>query len=262
MGLLILFALLLWGGISQRAVRHDDGLPLAIRWEGVVQDKNYRDAGESLNSCLGHELFQTARLLRANGWFSGWSCDTVGSPEVIYSLNYAPELQERYFCMTEDGQQNIGRFFNPKIKLNDLELIDTWSNPAMVEGTCGFISDIMQSLIAQKRVLVHCNAGRDRTGTMVAVLAALAAETSGLLDDDVVGAIECDYRKTASLKPQLYGRMAAFIHSMQKEQGSVTAFITGKCGIPRLLLEQGAGQLIRQRLDAMTGRPADAKREK
>ena len=66
------------------------GPPLTFKIEGVLDSKlNYRDAGASINECAHEKLLPEGRLLRSSGFFSGWSCDRVGSPDVIYSLNYS-----------------------------------------------------------------------------------------------------------------------------------------------------------------------------
>ena len=64
-------------------------------------------------------------------------------------------------------------------------------------------------------MLIHCDAGRDRSGAVSALLIAMAAEKSGLLDERMISAIECDYRKTQSLIEDKYGRMSNFIRNLK-----------------------------------------------
>lgn len=206
-----------------------DGRPLAIRWEGAVIDRNARDAGASLNECLGKPFFAEHRLWRANQWFSGWSCDTVGDPDAVYSLNHDPAKGAEFFCDAADGPR-VGRWFNPDVKLNDLEFVDTWDDPKIRDGACGIFRAAYADLAAGKRVLAHCDAGKDRTGTFVAMTAALAAEARGPLDDATLDAIECDYRKSKALEPAKYGRMRRFLRAVEKE-GGVAAFLQARCGL-------------------------------
>jgi len=207
-----------------------EGLPLAIRWEGFYHDMNHRDLGASLNQCLGKRLFREEVLHRAAGWFSGWSCEKVGSPEVIYSLNHSPARAERYFCHV-GSEKNIGRYFNPEIQLNDLEFLESWEHPEMRGAACRFLDNILSSMIAEQKVLLHCDAGRDRTGAISALLAAMTAEAKGVLNGELLNAIECDYRKTESLVPEKHGRMERFVSGI-RERGSVAEFLQVQCGIP------------------------------
>ncbi|MBU2648024.1 tyrosine-protein phosphatase, partial [bacterium] len=214
--------------IKIRSLRYDDDGPgLAVRWEGFYHDYNFRDVGISLNECLGERVFRPGVLMRAAGWFSGWSCDGVGNPDTIFSLNYSPEKTERYFCQGAEGK-TIGRFYNTQIKLNDLEFPATWEDERMRSSVCGFIGGIFREMVAGKKTLIHCDAGRDRTGAITALIAALVAEESRMLDSRMLAAIECDYRKTASLDEQKHGRMKQFITDLQT-QGGVAAFLQNQC---------------------------------
>lgn len=220
-----------------------DGIPLAVRWEGAVIDRNYRDVGASLDSCLGRPLFRQGVLLRANVWFSGWACEGVGNPDVILSLNFDPRRNERYFCRDADGQQRIGEFYNPTRKLADLEFVETWDDPIVAEAACGFVRAGLAQIGAGARVLAHCDAGKDRTGTYAALLPAAAAEERGLLDARLVEALECDYRKSRNLEPDKHGRITAFIGALQ-QAGGVGAFLAARCGIERQEIAAAAARLI------------------
>ena len=63
-------------------------LSLAIRWEGFYHDMNYRDLGDSINKCYGENIFKENLVSRSAGWFSGWSCNKIGNPDVLFSLNF------------------------------------------------------------------------------------------------------------------------------------------------------------------------------
>ena len=219
-----------------RGLVHDGGPALEIKWEGLVNNWNFRDLGKSLNQCLEKPFFVEGRIMRANVMFSGWECARVGSPQVVYSLNFAPERNERYFCRT-DGKAVVGRYFNPDIRLNDIEFIATWQNPAMVGPICLFLGDILQSIGNDQPILIHCDAGRDRTGAISALLAALAAENSHALDTRMVDAIECDYTKSRSLAKERYGSMRNFLGNVVR-QGGVTAFLAEKCALNRDFIQK------------------------
>lgn len=235
-------ALLAGGKLTQTWLEgRDRPLPLVLKWEGLWIDDNFRDAGASLNRCLGQPVFRESTLLRSAMWFSGWSCEHIGNPDVIYSLNFNPAAPEEYFCSTAN-QPVVGRHFN-ETKLNDLEFLATWSDPAMVASTCGFFEDALRSVAVHQRILVHCEAGRDRTGTVIAMMAALAAESRALLDDRLLDAIECDYRHSASLKTHKYGRMKTFLSALQA-QGGIAKFLEERCHTSPELLQAGATALL------------------
>lgn len=233
--------------IKIRSLPFESEKPLAVRWEGLVKDSNFRDVGSSINQCYGEEILRSGYLLRSNGWFSGWSCDDVGNPDVIFSLNYSPEAAENYFCWDEaQSKPNIGLFLNPEIKLDDLEFMETWEDDKMRAATCRFFDGVFNELINNNKTLVHCSAGRDRTGTFSAVLAALAAEQMGRLDDKMLEAIECDYRKTKSLIPDKFGRMERFIRNIRKNS-SVATFISQQCNISLNTIKEAAESLKHNR---------------
>lgn len=139
--------------------------------------------------------------------------------------------------------KTIGRVLNPEVKLNNIEFPETWTDEAMRRPVCRFIEAILRSLESGERTLIHCDAGRDRTGSISALLAALAAETEGRLTPRMLGAIECDYRKTTSLVPDKYGRMARFVRHMQAE-GGVSDFLRRHCDIDPKLISSGARALL------------------
>ncbi len=208
----------------------DDAPPLSVSWEGFYHDYNYRDLGLSLNECLGEKIFKEGMVFRSAGWFSGWDCEKIGNPDVIYSLNYSPRKKVQYFCQA-DASKKIGRYFNPGILLDDLEFEKAWENEQMKQAACRFFVDIFNSVQKDKRILIHCSAGRDRTGTFSALLAGLAAERRNLLDEKMLGVIECDYRKTESLVPEKFGRMSRFLTQLKK-RGTLADFFKNQCSIP------------------------------
>ncbi len=215
---------------------------LAIRYEGFYHDMNHRDLGLSLNKCLGNNIFKKDVIHRSAGWFSGWSCSKVGNPDVIFSLNYSPLKKERFFCH-DSKEKIIGQFFNDEIVLNDLEFISNWENEKLRIPTCLFYENILIDIIAEKKVLIHCDAGRDRSGAISALLIAMVSEKAGMLDEKMINAIECDYRKTESLIEGKYGRMSKFIRNLVN-MGGVGEFLIQKCNLPKNIISQAAEKIL------------------
>jgi hypothetical protein len=230
-----------WTKFKSLGDEHDEQ-PLAIRYEGFYHDMNHRDLGLSINDCLDEEIFKNNVVHRSAGWFSGWSCSKVGDPDVIFSLNYSPINNERFFCH-ESEEKIIGKFFNDEIVLNDLEFISNWENEKIRIPTCLFYENILNDIIAEKKVLIHCDAGRDRTGAISALLMAMASEKAGLLDERMISAIECDYRKTESLIEEKYGRMSNFIRNLING-GGVNEFLIQQCNLPINIISKASERIL------------------
>ena len=223
LGFLLVFATWAYGPSFIHPDEH-----LTFKLEGLLEDKlNFRDAGISINECLGEQRLRVGRLMRSSGFFSGWSCDRVGNPEVIYSLNYTAAEGRQYYCRGPDSAV-IGRHFQSE-EISDIELSENWDQkPDQTRHVCEIMNHIRQDFETGKRVLVHCDAGRDRTGAVIALLAAMDFEATSPLTEQEITAIECDYRKSQSLKAYKYGRVAAMLHYM-KARGGVTNFLRAKC---------------------------------
>lgn len=206
------------------------GAPLTFKIEGALDSKlNLRDAGASINQCAGAESLPVDKLWRASGFFSGWDCSRVGNPDVIYSLNYSDAENRRYYCRKSDGLM-IGQSFQHE-NLNDLEFLETWeTKKSMAESTCAFITHALTDIQSGKRVLIHCEAGRDRTGAVTALLSAWILEQDGPLNDAEIQAIECDYRKSESLSAEKYGRISRLLTEL-RERGGIRKFIAETCGV-------------------------------
>jgi hypothetical protein len=242
--LLLLLALLLWWLGPMLIAVMQSSQKLAVRWEGVVIDYNFRDVGASMNACLQKKQFTEGQVFRSSGWFSGWSCAKVGNPEVIYSFNYEPSSGQHFFCM-DGGVPLVGKAFNTHDELVDIEFVDSWKSQAFRDDVCGYFADSFTQIAENHRVLIHCDAGRDRTGAYAALLLALSAEGRGLLDESMLDAIECDYRKSPSLAPAKYGRMRRFLVQLIKD-GGVAHFFEKQCGISPLLLMQVQERMAQQ----------------
>ena len=220
----------------------NSNLPLAIRWEGFYHDMNYRDLGKSINECYGENIFKEDVVSRSAGWFSGWSCDKIGTPDVLFSLNFSPKKNEHFFCYNSD-QKLIGKSFEQKIVLNDIEFIENWSNSDIRQTTCKYIDNIFVDIISGKKVHFHCDAGRDRAGSISALIIGLISEKKNLLNNKMVSAIECDYRKTESLVIEKYGRMEKFLRDISQEK-SIEDFILEKCSISEDKIETVANKFL------------------
>ena len=239
--LVAMFTIMAWTKFKSLGEEHNEQ-PLAIRYEGLYINNNYRDIGQSINDCLAEDIFKKDVVHRAAGWFSGWSCSNVGNPDVIFSLNYSPIKKERFFCHEPDGKI-IGKFYNDEIVLNDLEFISNWENEKIRIPTCLFFENILLDIIAEKKVLIHCDAGRDRSGTISALLIAMASEKAGLLDENMINAIECDYRKTESLVEEKYGRMSNFIRNLINS-GGVDDFQIQQCNLPPHFISKASEKIL------------------
>ena len=191
---------------------------------------------------MEEDIFKRDVVHRSAGWFSGWSCSKVGDPDVIFSLNYSPINKERFFCH-ESEEKIIGKFFNDEIVLNDLEFISNWENEKIRIPTCLFYENILNDIIAEKKVLIHCDAGRDRSGAVSALLMAMASEKAGLLDERMISAIECDYRKTESLIEEKYGRMSNFIRNLING-GGVNEFLIQQCNLPINIISKASERIL------------------
>jgi hypothetical protein len=201
---------------------------LVFKIEGALDSKlNFRDAGLSINECAARKLLPEGKIYRASGFFSGWSCDRVGNPDVIFSLNGSIASNRQSYCRSPEGLK-IGVKFQQE-ELNDLEFLTSWtSRPEMVNAVCQFLKAEITNLANDKSSLFHCDAGRDRTGAVIALLAAYQLEMDGNLSDEEISAIECDYRKSQSLDAEKYGRIHNFLYAIRSQNG-VRKFLASKC---------------------------------
>ena len=220
---------------------------LRIEWEGIVGDYNYRDLGHSLNECLQargfSKRFYTQVLMRSNKWFSGWNCRNVGAPDLIYTLNFEPDKGYIYFCQRDDGTEIKGRHYFPAQTLNNIEFESFWREHKGKNALCRQIRDVLKDVALGKRVLFHCEAGRDRAGAFAALLSAGLAEVAGMRMEEMIAAIECDYRKSSSLASHKYGRMDSFVNGMM-DSGGVAYFLKSRCDVELDLLLRASTQFL------------------
>lgn len=206
---------------------------LTFKVEGFFDSKiNFRDAGASINKCAGEPLLPESKIMRSSGFFSGWPCEKVGHPDVIYSLNYSDAEGKRYYCRGAEGQPHgflVGTSYQ-SAEMSDIEFLSNWGkNSEQVRSVCQFLDDGIKQVRKGRKILLHCDAGRDRTGAVVALMAAYEIEAQGPLSDRAIQAIECDYRKSKSLKPEKYGRIQKLLEEL-RASGGVRQFLHNQCG--------------------------------
>ena len=203
--------------------------------EGLYLDHNYRDVFGSVNQCLGKDVLPLDRLGRSNRWFSGWSCDNVGDPDHIVTLNYKPQKGHVFYCR-RDGKRVVGVAPVQEVEMNDIEFMDTWEDKLQRRYICAQMKTVAEGMRKGGNVLVHCDAGRDRTGAFAAMWSAMFLERAGVERKAIVEAIECDYRKSASLAPQKYGRMEKFLGKIWKRGETIEQFVQSQCELDPALI--------------------------
>jgi protein-tyrosine phosphatase len=116
-------------------------------------------------------------------------------------------------------------------------------------------------------MIVHCTAGKDRTGVASALLlAALGVEDEDVLADYELSTEYHSIAKIAEVRPRLEaagvdfskvetfwsaprGVMAATLAGLRAEHGSVEAYLTGPAGVPVSRLEALRAALLEEPLD-------------
>jgi len=239
--ILLIAALVLYAGFIQgRSMLIASEHPLEVRWEGFYHDMNFRDIGQSINQCYHEDIMKTGVVFRSNGWFSGWDCEKVGEPDNIVSLNYDPAKNKQFFCWDDDREKAVvGIVPYSKAKISDPELLETWDDADKREAGCRAVESVMKVVLSGGKTLIHCDAGRDRTGWMAALLGMIVFDSYSINDDRAFNAVECDYRKTESLGKYKYGRMASFFKKLN-ETSSVSDFLEKECGIDKKMTAEVA----------------------
>ena len=217
--------------LAYRQYNSDKNAEYPKLWLGLIKSKNFRDVGESLNDCAQENLLKSNKIFRANKYFSGWSCQSIGAPHKIYSLNFDAKNPAHYFCYEDDGDKNIGRYFNDIRITEDLANLNSWNNPKYKEDLCQFIRNILHDIENNEKVLIHCNAGKDRTGVMSALLGAVFLETTHISQKNLPKILECDYRKTKSLESFKFGFVSKMIEELFYDYGGPSLFLNKTCDI-------------------------------
>jgi hypothetical protein len=188
--------------------------------------------GSSLNACVGRTIFREGVLTRSNKFFSGWSCDAIGNPDRIFTLNYDPENKREYFCR-DDGKNIRGEYFNLQRRIDEDELysLASWEHEDFRASMCRTMQELVHGIIYKERQHIHCNAGRDRTGSVVAIISAALLASSGQSVENFADIAECDYRKSKSLSRDKYGKIASLLQGIEQEYGNAAVFLQQRCGI-------------------------------
>ena len=235
-----------------------EGEGLRIELEGAYLSHNYRDVGQSLNKCLNEQgidghIYNESVFSRANKWFSGWTCSQAGNPDAIYTLNYNPDKRHSYFCRQDNGNILEAIHVNQSYEFNDLEFLKTWDDPRIRRDVCQTMYGILADIAGDQHVLIHCDAGRDRTGAMSGLIAAILTPADAMPRQKFYQALECDYRKSESLIPEKYGRIEKFISALDQRYGHPATFAEQICHFdPQLIAKARAAfmhQVIRTRSD-------------
>lgn len=215
-------------------------------WIGLFDYRlNFRDLGQSLNQCLGKDVFQPHLVFRSNKYFSGWSCDKIQNPQKIYSLNYSVNEPHSYFCERPNGSKLVGIHPNTTFEISDIEILENWKRPEFKSTMCSFFKETINDLVQGSSFLFHCDVGRDRTGAFAAMLVMALAEQRNLPHEEIVSAIECDYEKTHSLESFKRGHMKAFLNETTANQGGVSAFLEKECGLTQQVMQGASSHFIR-----------------
>lgn len=242
--LLISFFLVVLGFASKAKYDHDKNQYHPKLWIGFFDYRiNFRDLGKSLNQCMGKELFRTGVIYRSNKYFSGWSCDKIGSPDFIYSLNFNPREPHEYYCIRKDQSLLKGRHFNTHFEISDIENLENWKKTEFKKSMCDFFRNTITDINQKHSLLFHCDVGRDRTGAFAAMLSVALAEQKNLVNKDFIHAVECDYEKTSALEKDKFGKMNQFILDFE-EHGGVSQFLETQCQISPADLLQAADHFI------------------
>jgi hypothetical protein len=220
--------------------KHDRNKYEPRLWIGFFDYRlNFRDVGESLNKCLNQNIFQSKKIYRSNRYFSGWSCNKIGNPDKIYSLNYSPWNPHSYYCKKPDNKNLFGFHPNTSFEISDIEILENWNKPEFKNTMCIFFKETFNDLINHNSFLYHCDMGRDRTGAFTAMLTMSLAEANNYPVSPMQDAIECDYQKTHSLEKNKIGKMKHFLIQMEN-QGGVSRFLEQTCGIDKMQIKNAA----------------------
>lgn len=229
-----------------------NGSRLYYSFEGYYVDWNFRDVGQSINSCqismFNNVLYPSNHdlIFRSNKFFSSHSCKKIGNVDRIYSLNFTPKKAlTEYFCKKEDNSLLIGYHMNVDFTLDNIEILNNWDDTNFSSPLCTTFYSIFMDLQNNKKILIHCNAGRDRTGAVVAILmAALFESTYGQLNADFIDILECDYRKTKRLNAKKYNTIKNMLNEILNTYNSVNRFLHQKCLISPQIITNAAQKIF------------------
>ncbi len=231
----------LFGIWFYKATYLDDGLH--VEWEGALAQLNFRDVGASINHCYEQESepgfrFNNGVLLRANKFFSGWPCRWVGDPDEIFSLNHRAGKSWAYFCVKENSKVLASHSSYSKPEIVHLETLEDWEDATKNGPICNVMAQVLTTMSASRSALVHCDAGRDRTGALAAMLSALVIEAhQGSIHAGDLAAIECDYRRSQTLAREKWGMMATLLTDVKFKTGSIQRFLASRCNLSQSIVD-------------------------
>ena len=217
-------------------------------WSKFFRDMNFRDVGVSLQQCSQDNIrFSSGLMFRSTKYFSGWSCHDIGNPHDIFTLNYKPSQPQEYYCEQADGVKHFGMRFNKhaRIRTRDLSSVAAWRSMEFNSVFCNYTRSIIDDLMNEKSLLIHCSAGRDRTGMLVGIIAASLMEQKDIPFETIVSLNNCDYQKTASLVKEKYGLLETTLINMKKDSGSISDFLIKTCHIDSSSLKKAATNFIK-----------------
>lgn len=215
--------------------------------EGPYLDINFRDLGASVNECSGGSSLKVKenRIFRSSGFFSGQACSKVGNPVQIISLNYGEHNSSEYYCVQDNGDLLIGQHYSVGDDLDNIETLKSWNNPAFTRAFCLAYYDALTNIIEQRRLLIHCDAGRDRTGAFSILLLSTLREAifQSKYAAEFGPALECDYDKSATLIAKKHPRMRLKIKEWDQKGGPLS-LVTKACHLEPDFIANAAKELL------------------
>ena len=146
-----------------------------IRQVPIIDEKrifNFRDVGERINGLMGQNYLPLGQLFRCGRLDNALSADEVGQPRTIINLRTWHDLPEH---------QAWAAYHHFPL-----------SNTYQTYHTClphvhRWLNCVVQTVAGSEQpfpLLVHCTAGKDRTGVVVATLLAIAGVPNEVIEQE------------------------------------------------------------------------------
>ncbi len=193
---------------------------------------NFRDFATVVNECMGRNYLQTGKLYRS-GSFEQF--DESYKQEILkkYNIKTVIDLRrgaeivpetvasvENYYHI---ALEEVGYDYDKKQVVDDLWSFEVYY-AGIAELQAGKLGDIYRKIIEglQKgAVLVHCSAGKDRTGVVIALLQKLLRVTDNCIIEDY----------TASFTIFSTKDMRLFLQKLEHHYGNVENWFIHKAGL-------------------------------